>query len=127
MSHTFFNASLFNLDVSQWEVSSANNMSRMFLGASSFNQNVSHKVANMGHMFCRALSFNHDVSGWEVSNVISKTPLEDILLSALNVSSFFEGRYVQVSRCSRRRFFAGEMWWYRRKYFAMFLAGQLYI
>ena len=68
-----FDRTLFNGDISRWDVSNANNMSCMFYGCESFNQDISSwdvsTVPNMEGMFCWCTSFNQDISGWDVSNV----------------------------------------------------------
>ena len=73
MSFMFFNASLFNGDISSWDVSSVINMSYMFRDASSFNGDISSwnvsSVTNMADMFFRASAFNRDISSWDTSNV----------------------------------------------------------
>ena len=68
----FYN-SIFNGDISGWDVSNVENMSGMFWGAKYFNQpldkwNVSN-VEDMSFMFEGAKSFNQDISGWDVSRV----------------------------------------------------------
>jgi surface protein len=71
--YMFFGASQFNQDISSWDTSNANNMQQMFNGASAFNQDISgwdvSNVTNMQGMFKSASSFNQDISGWDVSNV----------------------------------------------------------
>ncbi|NAS30461.1 BspA family leucine-rich repeat surface protein [Flavobacteriaceae bacterium R38] len=71
----FFNASLFNGDLSDWDVSGVLNMSFMFSGASSFNQHLSNwdvsNVRSMSEMFGQAEAFNGNISNWDVSSVIS--------------------------------------------------------
>ena len=68
-----FDRTLFNGDISRWDVSNANNMSCMFYGCESFNQDISSwdvsNVTNMEGMFCWCTSFNQDISSWDVSNV----------------------------------------------------------
>jgi len=68
-----FRSTLFNSDVSSWDVSSVTNMSGMFYGAASFNQDLSSwdvsSVTDMAYMFGGADSFNQDLSSWDVSSV----------------------------------------------------------
>jgi surface protein len=67
-------ATLFNQNLSSWDVSNVTDMYAMFYNAGSFNQdlsswNVSSSITDMGSMFSRATSFNQDLSSWDVSNV----------------------------------------------------------
>ncbi|MBY9007785.1 MAG: DUF285 domain-containing protein, partial [Candidatus Lokiarchaeota archaeon] len=61
--------------MNNWDVSRVTNMYYMFIGANSFNQDISNwdvsRVTNMGGMFYYAPSFNQDISNWEVSSVTS--------------------------------------------------------
>jgi len=69
----FYNASVFNQDISGWDVSNVTSMWGMFWGASVFNQNIGDwdvdNVTDMSLMFLGASVFNQDISGWDVSNV----------------------------------------------------------
>jgi len=78
----FWNASQFNADLSEWDVSKVNNMFAMFVGASQFTSNLNgwdvSNVINMAAMFWNASQFNSDLSGWKVGNVT-------------NMSNMFQG------------------------------------
>ena len=73
MSRLFYGAANFNEDLSRWDVSKVTSMHCMFDGAASFNQDLSgwdvSKVETMGSMFCGAESFHQDLTGWDVSAV----------------------------------------------------------
>ena len=72
MNDMFSGASIFNGDISSWDVSNVNNMARMFIHFTSFNQDISSwdvsSVTTMRQMFKWA-EFNQDISGWDVSSV----------------------------------------------------------
>jgi len=73
MGFMFSQASVFNQDISSWNVSNVTNMSSMFEEAFLFDQNLStwdvSNVTNMDFMFNQATAFNKDISTWDVSNV----------------------------------------------------------
>jgi surface protein len=96
-SNMFQSATLFNGDISNWDVSRVNKFDNMFNNAASFNQNIgSWNVANatnMSSMFRNADAFNIDISAWDVSLVTNMTEMfsyNDLFnknLSNWNVSS----------------------------------------
>ena len=65
---------VFNYDLSNWDVSRVTNMPAMFAYAHAFNQDLSKwdvsRVTDMTAMFHYALSFNQDLSNWDVSRVV---------------------------------------------------------
>jgi len=80
-----FNGTVFNQDITSWEVSGVTDMSFMFFNNTSFNQDIGSwnvstfnqdigswnvsNVVDMSGMFYNATSFNQDIGGWDVSNV----------------------------------------------------------
>ena len=69
----FFGATLFNQDISSWNVSNIVNMKNMFFNAVNFNQDIGSwntaKVENMSDMFRNSPKFNQDIGSWNVSSV----------------------------------------------------------
>ena len=75
MSYMFSGTELFNRNISAWDTSSVTRMDGMFEGASSFNQPIgswnTSKVTYMDAMFLNATNFNQAISGWNTSKVTS--------------------------------------------------------
>ncbi len=74
MSNLFAGASSFNNEgVITWNTSNVTNMSNTFNGSGVFNQNIgswdTSKVERMEAMFLNASLFNQDIGGWDVSQV----------------------------------------------------------
>lgn len=73
MTDLFLGCYAFNQDVSAWDVSNVKRMNSIFLGCHEFNQNISSwdvsGVTDMYQMFTNAGSFNQDLSSWDVSKV----------------------------------------------------------
>ena len=73
----FFGASLFNTDISNWDVSRVTNMEDMFYSAKSFDNDISKWkvliVTNIRFMFQNTYTFNQGISNWDVSSVTNMT------------------------------------------------------
>jgi len=59
--------------ISLWNTSNVTSMSKMFIGAPNFNQDIGNwdtsKVTDMSKMFCESKKFNQDIGRWDTSNV----------------------------------------------------------
>ena len=75
MTSMFAGASTFNQDIGGWNVDNVRNMHGMFSGATSFNQDIGgwnvSSVTDMNDMFFSATAFNQDIGGWNVSSASS--------------------------------------------------------
>ena len=73
MSSMFNGASSMNENINHWNVSHVINMSNVFSGATAFNQPLSNwntsAVTNMNGMFAYATAFNQPLSNWNTSAV----------------------------------------------------------
>ena len=83
----FRNCSLFNGDISRWDVSGVTNFQTSFFNCSVFNQDLSSWDVSNGtslkQMFQGATVFNQDLGSWDVS---SCTNFTNFLLSATNLT-----------------------------------------
>ncbi len=73
ISYMFIGATSFNHNISDWNLSNVEYIEGLFMDATSFNQDISNwdisNVDSFYAMFSGATSFNQDLSGWNVSNV----------------------------------------------------------
>ena len=96
MSSMFDGASTFNQDISEWDVRNVTNMSFMFFSASAFDQDISEwdvrNVTNMSFMFEGASTFNQDISEWNVSKVTNMVRMfRGVTLSTENYDALLRG------------------------------------
>jgi surface protein len=103
----FAYSSNFNGDVSNWNLSLATDTSYMFHGAARFNGDVSQwkvgRVTTMENMFYGAARFESDLSAWDVSNVQSMRRMFDgALLIASDLSDWNVSAVQDLSHTFRR-------------------------
>ncbi|MFY0689378.1 MAG: BspA family leucine-rich repeat surface protein [Cyclobacteriaceae bacterium] len=72
---TFADCDAFNGDIGNWDVSTINNMTYLFLNDTSFNQDISgwdvSNVTSLNSTFYGASNFNQPIGSWDVSEVLS--------------------------------------------------------
>ena len=79
MTQTFHMATIFDRDLSSWNVSSVTTMRGMFSSTQSFRNSFTTGIGNwdvrsvqdMTNMFNNAVAFNTDISKWPIGNVKS--------------------------------------------------------
>lgn len=102
MTDMFYEATMFDGDLSNWDVSHITDMEGMFCRASDFNGDISSwdvsGVTNMREMFLEANSFNGDISNWDVSSVIDMSGMFDSASSFnQNISGWDVGCVIDMS------------------------------
>ena len=116
MASMFRSASIFNQDITGWDVSLVTNMNTMFASANAFNRDISiwdvSKVTNMMSMFANNTGFNNGAIGnvggkpltWGANTSLVQTMLEmfggasafNQDISSWNVSSVTNMRYMFI-------------------------------
>ncbi len=105
LSYTFKNASIFNYDISAWDVSQVTSMEQTFCGANLFNQNIGNwnvaNVTTMSSMFACFIgyaAFNQYIGNWNVTKV---TNMRQMFFNASsfnqNISSWNVGNVTNMS------------------------------
>ena len=94
MSELFAGKTTFNDDISRWDVSNVTDMKGMFSNASEFNQPIGKwdvsKVTDMSYMFYSAIGFDQNLRMWKVTNVTkSNSIFSDCNISYENTPAKF--------------------------------------
>jgi surface protein len=75
MTSMFAGATSFNQNIDSWNTVAVTNMSFMFFAASAFNRNISSwntgNVTNMSSMFVNATSFNQNLGNWTLNSSVN--------------------------------------------------------
>ena len=96
MSRMFLGAAAFNQNINRWDVSKVTDMNQMFFGATAFNQDINRwdvsKVTDMNQMFFGATAFNQDINRWDVSKVTDMNQMfSGVTLSIENYDALLIG------------------------------------
>jgi surface protein len=79
MSAMFYDCTIFNGNIENWNVINVTNMSQMFKGATVFNQPLNNwntiNVTNMSEMFQNASNFNQPLYYWKTDNVLNMSAM----------------------------------------------------
>jgi len=79
LQNVFRNAPVFNQDISGWDVSNVTLFNAAFSGASAFNQPIgawtTTSVLSLGDTFNGATAFNQDLSSWDITSLTTATDM----------------------------------------------------
>ena len=79
MSSMFSGAASFNQNIGNWNTAAVTNMSNMFKSATAFNQNIgawnTAAVTNMSSMFFNATAFNQNIGNWNTAAVTNMSSM----------------------------------------------------
>ena len=131
----FNNATSFNTNINNWNVSNLLNMENMFCNATLFNQNLNNwnvsNVIHMENMFNNAQSFNQNIGNWNITN---NTYIDNMFclnspipFHKLKITSFFDKPFKSMEPLKRKKIFDLLFIWDRRKNYIMFLNHYGYI
>ncbi len=103
----FRRASMFNQDISEWNMPNVTRMSYMFENTLAFNQDISgwdvSNVTNMSYMFQSAVAFNQDISDWNIESVTNMSNMfNNANLSVINYDALLEGWSIQSVKSNVR-------------------------
>jgi surface protein len=104
LNKAFYNCTIFNSDINNWNVSNVTNMSNMFENASRFNQNISSwnvsLVNNMSSMFQNAIVFNNNntLMNWTCNSNLVADNFGDGSALYVNNGGTYIGNFGNASR-----------------------------